>query len=106
MKCEYKLIKSQEGFDAIFFNVTTKKGNANGIFSRNRIMVHGIHGERCTKGLMEILTKKFKCKKVTFTPLINDNIKRKIRGTIKVCKADSPDNPYKEDFEYLETVWI
>jgi hypothetical protein len=69
------------------------------------IWVHGISGAGSVKGLMNVLIRRFGVREITFTPLINDNVKNSIRGTVKVCKADDPGNPYGEDFEYLETTW-
>ena len=105
MKIEYKEIKTGDGKNAVSFNVVTNKGDASGLFVDNRIWVHHIVGNGSVKGIMDILINKFKTNKITFTPLINDNIKNSIRGEIKIMKADNPDNPYKEDFEYMECEW-
>jgi hypothetical protein len=77
-----------------------------GVFLNNRIYVHFVSGQDCMKGLMSVLIKRFACREITFTPLVNDNIKRVVKGgVVKVCKKDDPSNPFKEDFEYLETTW-
>ena len=54
---------------------------------------------------MQILINKFKTNKITFTPLITESIPSKVRGEIKVLKANHPDNPYGEDINYMETKW-
>jgi len=105
METEYKQIMTQDGHSAESFTIRTRKGRANGLFSEGRIWVHLIEGNGCVKGIMDILTKKFKTNKITFTPLINDNVKNSIRGEIKICPADHPENPYGEDFPYLECEW-
>lgn len=93
------------GKKATSFSIQTKKGTCQGLFDK-RIWVHAIHGEGSVKGLMDILTRKFRTNKITFTPLINSNVKNSIKGELKICKADNPENPYKEDFEYLECEWV
>lgn len=108
MKTIYENIKTEKGQDAISFTIITSKGRANGLFSEGRIWVHLIErtgNEGCMKGLMTILINKFKTNKVTFTPIINSNIKEKVRGIVKIMHPDDPNNPYKEPFEYIETEW-
>ncbi len=109
MECVYKQVNlADTGEEVTSFDIRTRKGDVHGIFSKKRIWVHGIsrNGKRpCMKGLMAILCKRFNCTDITFTPLINTNLKDKVRGTLKICKANDPTNPYGEDFEYLETVW-
>lgn len=105
MKTSYTQIISGEGKKAEAFHIQTDKGMVHGMFCDNRIWVHGIIAPNGIKGIMQVLVNRYKTSSVTFTPLINDNIKEKVRGEIKICKADSPDNPYKEDFEYLECEW-
>ena len=87
------------------FDIVTRKGSASGLYVNDRIWVHHISGNGSVKGIMQVLINNFKTNKITFTPLINDNIKNSIKGEIKICKADSPDNPYREDFEYMECIW-
>ena len=105
MKTEYKEIITGNGKSAISFYVSTRKGYCAGIFAQGRIWVHGIFGKKCMKGLMSILVKRFKTNKITFTPLINDNIENTVKGKIKICPADDSDNPYNEEFKYLECEW-
>lgn len=89
------------------FRIDTKNGTCHGVYSqeKNTIFVHGVYGDNCLKELMEILITKFKTNKVTFTPLITESIPNKVRGEIKILKADHPDNPYGEELRYLETEW-
>lgn len=103
METNYKNIVTANGNKAISFDITTNKGDASGLFTDNTIFVHLISGS--VKGIINILINKFKTNKITFTPLVNDNIKNSIRGNIKVMKADDVRNPYKEDFEYMECLW-
>lgn len=105
MKTEYKSIKTEDGKDAISFQIQTRKGEATGLFAENKIWVHLIHGEGSVKGIAKILVNRFKVNDIVFTPLINDNIKNSIRGVVKVCPANDPSNPYGEDFEYMECKW-
>jgi len=104
MKTEYEEIKLESGESATSFTIITRKGDASGVFT-DRIYVHHIAGEGCVKGIMDILINKFKTNKITFTPLINDNIKNSVRGNLKVMEVDNPENPYGESFEYLEVEW-
>jgi len=101
---EYFDIKLESGEPAVAFRIDTRKGHAAGLF-HDRIFVHAIHGEGSVKGIMKILVNKFKTNKITFTPLINDNIKNSVRGNLKVMEVDNPENPYGESFEYLEVEW-
>ena len=108
MKCDY----GKTPFDIIPeglepFDISTKKGTCHGVYckEKNVIFVHGINGNKCLKGLMQILINKFKTNKITFTPLITESIPSKVRGEIKVLKANHPDNPYGEDINYMETKW-
>lgn len=89
------------------FIIQTKKGRCHGVFSQenNTIFVHGIYGNKCLKGLMQILINKFKTNKITFTPLITESIPTKVRGVIKVLEANHPDNPYGEKLIYMECEW-
>lgn len=105
MNCEYKQVKMVNGKLVESFNIITDKGDASGIFDEDRIWVHHIQGNECAKEIMDILINKFRTNKITFTPLINNNIKNSIRGEIKICKADNPENPYNENFEYMECEW-
>ena len=107
MKTEFKEIILESGEPAVSFVIRTNKGICGGLFNKedNRIFVHLIEGEGAVKGLMNILINRFKTNKITFTPLINDNVKNHIRGEVKIMKADSPLNPYGEPFEYLECEW-
>ena len=107
MECEYEesLLDDKERTPCCKFTVKTRKGTAHGVFSKNKIWVHGIFGEGSVKGLMGILTKKFNCYDIVFTPLINNNVENSIRGNIKICKADDPANHYGEDFKYMECKW-
>lgn len=105
MMAEYDSIVTSDGYEAQSFKITTRRGSALGLYTKDRIWVHCIIGDGSIKGIMQILIHKFKTNQVTFTPLINDNVKKSIRGEIKVCKADALDNPYKEDFEYMDCVW-
>ena len=105
MKCEYNQVKMDNGRLCESFRIITSKGDASGIFSDDRIWVHHIQGNGSVKGIMDILINKFSTNKVTFTPLINNNIKNSISGVIKICKANNPENPYGEDFEYMECEW-
>ena len=100
MKATYSELEGMTGFE-----ISTKKGSASGVFSKGRIWVHHIAGEKCVKGIMEVLTRKFNTNLVTFTPLINAKLKEVIVGDVKVLKADDKNNPYGEDMEYLECVW-
>jgi hypothetical protein len=108
MKAIYKDVTTLDGFESTSFTITTNKGFINGIYvkSENRIMVHLVFGQQCLKGLMSILVKKFKTNKVTFTPLITDGIKNKVRGTMKTISENAYGNPYGEKFEVLETEWV
>jgi hypothetical protein len=88
------------------FSVEVESGHAFGLFAENTIFVHSIMGKSCVKEIMNILVKRFKTTKVIFTPLINDNIENCIRGEIKICKANNPQNPYGEDIRYMECEWV
>lgn len=103
----YEHITTLDSSEAIQFHIKTKRGIAAGLFipEKNRIFVHGIDGDNCMKGILNILINKFKTNKITFTPLINDNIRNSVKGNIKVCEADDTRNPYGERFEYMECVW-
>ena len=105
MQTKYEEITTMEGKKAISFSVKTRKGDAHGVFCENRIWVHGIYGKGSVKGLMSTLIKHFGTNLVTFTPLINDNVENSIKGEVRVCKAGDPQNPYGEDFKYLDCVW-
>ena len=105
MKTEYEEIITGDGLPAISFSIHTKKGQAYGIFGDNRIWVHGIYGEGSVKGIMNILINRFNTNKVTFTPLINDNVKNSIRGELKILPKEDKLNPYGEDINYLECEW-
>lgn len=105
IKTKYEQIKTIDGMDAISFDISTRKGRATGLFVDGRIWVHLINGEGSLKGIMNVLVNKFKTNKVTFTPLINSNVKSSINGEIKICKSDNPLNPCGEDFEYMECEW-
>ena len=54
---------------------------------------------------MHILVKKFKTNKILFSPLITNHIQNKVRGKLKIIKADAKGNPYGEDIKCLETIW-
>ncbi len=105
MKCTYENVIMENKKKAVSFHIITRKGSASGLFHNKRIWVHHIVGNGSVKGIINLLIAKFKTHLITFTPLINENIKNSIRGEIKICKADNPENPYKEDFEYMECVW-
>lgn len=105
MKTEYMDIITKDNKQAVLFDIVTRRGNAYGLFCDDTIFVHLIKGEHCVNGIMNILINKFKTNKIVFTPLINDNIKKSLRGEIKIFKKDSPGNPYQEDFEYMEVIW-
>ena len=105
MITHYEEIETKDGNKATAFDINTKKGRCSGIFV-DRIYVHHISGNKCTKGLMQILINKFKTNKITFTPLINTNIETKIRGEVKWLDANDVKNPYGEPMKYLDCEWI
>ena len=106
MKTKYETITMVNGKKAESFSIITRKGSASGLFNDNKLWIHHIEGNGSVKGIMNILVNKFKTNEFVITPLINDNVENSIRGTIKICKHDSPDNPYGEDFKYLEGKWL
>ena len=108
MKCDYEMKMFDivpEGLEV--FHVQTRKGVCHGVFNsiKKEIFVHGVYGEKCLKGLMQILINKFKTNKITFTPLITESIPNSVRGTIKTMEASHPENPYGEELRYMECVW-
>ena len=104
MDTNYKEIETKDGNKVISFDIRTKRGSCSGIFV-DRIYVHHIAGNKCTKGIMQILINKFKTNKITFTPLINTNIENNIRGEVKWLDANDARNPYGEPVKYLECEW-
>lgn len=108
MKTHYSDIITEDGHEATTFCVVTRKGNCHGLYmkDKDRIMVHLISAQNGLKGLMNILVKRFKTRKITFTPLITDGIKNKVRGKIKIIPPDAEGNPYGEPIQILETEWI
>ncbi len=107
METMYHDMINPEGLPITSFVITTKKGHITGLYNKkdNRIYVHSAMAQKGLKGLMDIVTRKFKTNLVTFTPLITDGIPNTIRGEIKTLPADAPNNPYGEDFQYMECVW-
>jgi len=85
------------------FHEITKRGEAHGGYNSDDkvIYVHGIHGEKCIKGIMERLSNKFKTRKFCFTPLINNNVESSIRGRIEMIPPDDPGNPFGEEIKCL-----
>lgn len=107
MKTIYREIITADGHEATSFDIITNKGSAHGVYIKkeNRIMIHLVTAQHGLKGLMNVLVNKFKTNKLTFSPLITDGIKNKVRGTIKIIPANAENNPYGESFEILETEW-
>lgn len=95
----------EEGLEP--FDISISNGMCYGVYSKekNTIFVHLVVGNKCLKELMEILIDKFKTNKITFTPLINENLPNRVKGKIKILEANHPDNPYGEELRYLETEW-
>jgi len=107
MITRYNDVLDDNGISCTLFFVKTKKGEAHGIFypEQTTIYVHGIIAEDGMKGLMNIIIARFKTHHIIFTPLVNDNIKNKVRGTLKIVKANDAGNPYGEDIETLDCQW-
>ena len=107
METHYNDIVTKNGEEATRFVVVTRKGNCDGLYlkKQDRIMVHLVSAKHGLKGLMNVLVKKFKTRKITFTPLITDGIMNKVRGVIKTVPANAKGNPYGEDIHILETIW-
>lgn len=108
MKTEYSDIITMKGQKATSFNIVTANGEAHGLYNpkEDKIFVHGVISKHGLKGIMQILINKFKTNKVVFTPLITDGIPSTVRGEIKVLSANSPENPYGEEFKYMECEWV
>ena len=107
METHYADIVTENGEEATRFVVVTRKGNCDGLYlkKQDRIMVHLVSAKHGLKGLMGVLVRKFKTRKITFTPLITDGIMNKVRGEIKTVSADAKGNPYGEPIQILETIW-
>lgn len=90
--------------DAIPFHLTRGKAMCNGLVNKGTIWIHLIYGEM--KPFLDYLVKKYKIDKVIFTPVINENVLRRVHGfMLKSLDADNPDNPYGEEMYYLEGKW-
>ena len=107
MKTHYSDIITQDGLKATSFDLVTRKGSCHGLYikEQDRIMVHLVSAQNGLKGLMNVLVNKFKTNKITFSPLITDGIKNKVRGTLKIVPANAKGNPYGEPIEIMETIW-
>lgn len=106
VKEEYQEVIMQDKKNATTFTLRYKyDGVISGLYARNIIWVHAVCGNGVLSKFMNVLIKKFKTNKIIFSPLINSNIKNKVKGVIKICKADDKSNPYGEDFEYMECNW-
>jgi len=102
-------ITIKDGIIASHFAYRDGDSHINGVFvpERMRIFVWGIVAGKAHRGkqLVDKVVDQFRCHSVTFTPLINSNIAGTFRGKVKTMKADHPENPYGEDFKYMECDW-
>jgi len=102
----YEEVVLGDGKPAVSFVLRTRRGFASGVFAEGRIFVHHVNGGGALKGLMPVLCRRFGTNLVTFSPLVNENIERVVRGVLKWCPASDPMNPFGEDFKYLECEWM
>lgn len=92
------------------FEVTSRKGYAMGFLHNNVIKIHHIGTNpgksHPVKGIMNFLCKKFKTNKFIFQMVINDNLKKVIKGEIIRIPADAEGNPFGEELEEIHGEWI
>ena len=102
-------ILTEDGFHAKQFRFSDENAHIDGVYVpvKNRIFVWGLVANKSHRGktLVSKVVSEFNCNKITFTPLINNNIAGTMRGEIKIMKADDKLNPFGEDFKYMECVW-
>jgi len=104
---EYQQIKTADGKEAICFSRSRGGSSISGLFADDRIWIHAIMSKKRgdAKRMITELVAHFTTNKITITPLITPAVEMRFRGETKICKAGSPDNPYGEDFKYLEMEW-
>lgn len=92
------------------FKLITRKGYACGFVHNNTLKIHHIGTNEGysnpVKGIMNILCNKFKTNKFIFQMVINNNLKKCIKGKLVKIPPDAKGNPFGEWLEEIHGEWV